>query len=153
MPLTGTYQRTLDEKFRLAVPKRLREQFSGKTPTSLYVAPGTERSLAVYSPSAFEKLADRLEQRTTNPAEVRNYLRLFYARAEQVPIDAQGRIRIPERLVEYAQIAHDVVLLGVHDHAEIWKRQLWEQFFNEHISEFDTMATQAFQGMPRQAER
>lgn len=152
MPLTGTYLRNLDEKYRLAVPKRLREQFSEKEPASLYVAPGTECSLALYSPAAFERLADRLAERSSNRAEVRNYLRLFYARAEQVPLDTQGRIRLPERLIEYAHIDHDVVLLGVHDHAEIWNLQLWEQFFNEHISEFDSMATQAFERIPRQKD-
>jgi len=145
MTLTGTYTRNLDEKDRLAVPKRLREQFTDEKLTSLYVAPGTEKSLALYSPSAFESLAERLAQRTSNRAEVRNYLRLFYARAERVSLDSQGRIRIPERLVEFAELHHDLVLLGVHDHAEIWDRDLWESFLQEHRSNFDDMATQAFE--------
>ena len=145
MTLTGTHTRNLDEKYRLAVPKQLREQFGGGKSASLYVAPGTEQSLALYSTEAFQKLAERLAARSSNRAEVRNYLRLFYARAEKVSLDGQGRIRLPERLVEFAQLKHDLVLLGVHDHVEIWDSQLWDEFLKQHSANFDEMATQAFE--------
>lgn len=146
MALTGTYSRTIDEKRRLAVPKRLRVQFatSGEEPTSLYVAPETEHSLGLYSLESFEKLAARLADGTTNRAEVQNFLRLFYARAERVDMDGQGRIRIPERLMDYAQLKHDVMLLGVHDHAEIWDSATWEQFLEKHTADYDEMARKAF---------
>ncbi|MEX2286994.1 MAG: cell division protein [Planctomycetaceae bacterium] len=145
MALSGTYTRNLDEHQRIAVPKSLREQFTEGKLDSLYVAPGTERSLSLYSPETFAAEAERLARRSTNRALVRNYLRLFYARAEQVALDKQGRIRIPERLVDLAGLKHDVVLLGVHDHAEIWDRQLWEEFLTRNAAQFDDMATQAFE--------
>lgn len=145
MPLTGTYERTLDDKQRLAVPKRLREQFGEPEATMLFVAPGTEKSLTLYTPAAFNALAQKLAEKATNRLDVRNYLRLFYARAEEVPFDAQGRIRLPERLMEFAQLKKDVVLLGVHDHAEIWDKQLWDEFLKSTSSRFDEMATHAFE--------
>ena len=147
MALTGTYSRTLDQKHRLAVPKRLRMQFSqsGQELASLYVAPESGESLGLYSPEAFEKLANRLAESTANRAEVRNYLRLFYARAERVDVDGQGRIRIPDRLVDYAHLRHEIMLIGVHDHAEIWDRKLWEDFLSKHTAHFDEMALKAFE--------
>lgn len=145
MALTGTYSRNLDEKHRLAVPKRLREQFDAEQLGSLYVAPGTEQSLALYSPEGFERLAGRLDERTSNRAEVRHYKRLFYARAEEVTLDGQGRIRIPERLVALAELKHDVVLVGVHDHAEIWDSELWKEFLSKIGPDFDEIATSAFE--------
>jgi len=145
MALTGTYSRNLDEKQRLAVPKRLRDEFTEDRLTSLYVAPGTESSLALYSPTAFEKLAERLAQTSTSRTNIRNYLRLFYARAEKVDLDKQGRIRIPDRLIEFASMAKDVVLLGVHDHVEIWDKKLWEEFLTQQSPDFDEMASQVFE--------
>jgi len=145
MTLTGTYTRTLDDKQRLAVPKRLREQLSEGKLSHVYLAPGTETSLALYAPEAFERLASRLAERTTNRVEFRNYLRLFYGQAEEVPLDSQGRIRIPERLVKLAGLVGDVVLLGVHDHVELWDGGQWEDFRQRHIQTFDEMATQAFE--------
>lgn len=145
MALTGTYVRTLDDKHRLAVPKRLREEFGDPEPTSLYVAPGTENSLFLYAPAAFEEVAKRLAEQSPSRVEVRNYLRLFYARAEKIELDRQGRIRIPERLAGIAKLERDVVLLGVHDHAEIWDQNLWQAFLDRLGPDFDQMASQAYQ--------
>ena len=145
MTLTGTYARTLDEKHRLAVPKRLREQLGKDNLKSLFVTPETNHSLGLYSPEAFEQLAKRLQEHASNRADFRNYLRLFYARAEEVELDSQGRIRIPERLVEYGRLRHEVVLLGVQDHAEIWDQELWNSFLDQHGPNFDDMAAGALE--------
>lgn len=145
MTLTGTYIRSLDEKHRLAVPKRLREQFGEKELTGVYIAPGMDQSLAVYSRKGFEALASRLTEKSSNRPDFRNYLRMFYARAEEVPVDSQGRMLIPERLVEFAQLKRDVMLLGVHDHAEIWDKELWDGFLSQHNTDFDEMADRAFE--------
>jgi MraZ protein len=142
MALTGTYLRTLDEKQRLAVPKRLRESMSPEEPTELYVAPEVNRSLALFAPAAFERRAQRLEQASHGP-NVKNYLRLYYSQAERVEVDSQGRILLPERLVSFAGLRQEVVLLGVHDHAEIWDKELWDQFLASHSPEFDELASEA----------
>lgn len=145
MALTGTYERNLDEKQRLAIPKRLRDDFGETDLTSFYIAPGTGKSLALYSPAGFERLARKFEQQQANQALVLNFMRLFYARAERVDLDAQGRIRIPERLRELAALKRDVVLLGVHDHVELWDNRLWQAFLQTQEPDFDQIAIQAFQ--------
>jgi len=144
MALTGTYTRTLDEKQRLAVPKPLRDAFDQESDEKcLYVAPGTEQSLALYSPTGFKVLADRFASQSRNDPTTRNYMRLFYARAEQVVPDSQGRIRIPERLVQLAGLQHDIVVLGVHDHAEVWDKSRWDAFLTESERSFDELASRA----------
>ena len=145
MALTGTYSRNVDDKGRIAIPKQLREEFGEDTVTCLYIAPGTDRSLAIYAPNAFERLARRLAKKSSGEANVRNYLRLFYARAQKVEIDNQGRIRIPERLAELAELCRDAVLIGVQDHVEIWSRPTWDAFLEEHSEEFDTLAGEALE--------
>jgi len=146
MPLTGTFSRNIDDKRRIAIPKRLREEFGNtEKVTSLYVAPGTDKSLAVYSTTEFETLAARLAENSSNRADVRNYLRLFYSRAERVNIDGQGRVRIPDRLAEFAQLKREAVLLGVQDHAEIWDAAIWDDFLKATSAEFDKMAEQVFE--------
>ena len=145
MALSGTYTRSLDEKQRLAVPKRLCEDFNEADLKDFFVAPGTDKSLVLYSPQGFERLARKIAKQSSNRVEVRNYKRLFYSRAERVELDAQGRIRIPERLVEFAGLARDVVLVGVHDHAEIWDTGAWDKFLSATGAAFDEIATQAFE--------
>jgi MraZ protein len=143
MALTGTYQRTLDDKQRLAIPKRLRDAMGEAELRELYVAPEVGQSLSVFSPRAFERRAARIEELSTARSGVTNYLRLYYSQAERVEIDGQGRIRLPERLVEFARLREEVVLLGVHDHIEIWDSTLWSDFLKEHSLEFDRLAREA----------
>jgi MraZ protein len=145
MALSGTYARTLDDKNRLAVPKRLCEDFGEPELQSLYAAPGTDKSLLLYSPAGFEKLARRIAKKSSNRVEFRNYKRLFYSRAEKVDLDSQGRIRLPERLTDFAGLTRDVVLVGVHDHAEVWDAGAWAKFLEQAGPAFDDMATQAFE--------
>jgi len=71
-------------------------------------------------------------------------MRLFYSQAEKVEIDAQGRIRIPDRLAKLAGLERDVVLLGVHDHAEIWSVETWQAFLGTHGPDFDRISDDAF---------
>jgi MraZ protein len=141
VPLTGTYLRTLDDKRRLAVPKRLRDDLGEAELKHLFVAPGTDRSVVIYSPEGFEALARRLGDKANH----QNYLRIFYAAAERVDLDSQGRIRIPDRLAEYAQLDRDAYLLGVQDHAELWDKRNWEEFSARLNTEFDQLAHNAFQ--------
>ena len=122
MSLTGTYLRTIDEKQRLAVPKRLRDEMLGTSGAELYIAPEVDRSLSLFAPDLFADRAQRLVESSPGRANVRNYLRLYYSQAERVDVDSQGRIRIPERLVEFSSLRQEIVLLGVHDHLEIWDK-------------------------------
>ena len=74
MALTGTWPRTLDDKGRLAVPKRVREDLGGMDLKSLFLAPWTEKSLAVFTPKNFETLAQRFSEKSAGKSDVRNYM-------------------------------------------------------------------------------
>ncbi len=140
MPLTGTYLRTLDDKRRLAVPKRLRDDFGDSNLEFVYIAPGTDRSLVAYSPTGFAEFGTRFAGKSSH----QNYLRLFYSSAERADFDGQGRIRIPDRLADYAGLHRDAYLLGVQDHAEIWDKATWDSFSDRLTPEFDKLANEAF---------
>lgn len=139
MALTGTYARSLDDKRRVAIPKRLRDEFGEGDVRSLYIAPGTDRSLSLYAPGGFARLAEKLSQKPN----LQNYLRLFYSSAERVDLDAQGRIRVPDRLATHAGLDREVYLLGVQDHIELWDQGQWETFIAERTPQFDELAHQA----------
>lgn len=140
MVLTGTYERVVDDKGRLALPKRLREDFGEGELREIFLAPGTNRSILLYSPKGFTTLAERWSQRPDGE----EYLRLFYSSAERVEIDGQGRIRVSERLSNYAGITRDAVLLGVHDHVELWDAAHWTAFREQFEPKFDELARQAW---------
>lgn len=150
MALTGTYERTIDDKGRIAIPKPLREAFTTRNATRedgtthLFVGPGDDQALVLYAPEDFDRLAQRMDASSSTRADVLKYERFFFSRAEKVELDGQGRIRIPERLAAFAKLQRDVVLLGVRDHAEIWDKTLWTEFEQQHSARFDELAQAAF---------
>lgn len=146
MPLTGTFPRSVDEKLRVAIPKRLRELLGCPPGGAFYVAPGTDGSLAIYTEDSFGRLAERLAQASPAQKDVRAFTRLFYARAQQVELDQQGRIRIPGELAELARLGKDAVLLGVQDHLELWAAERWKTYLAEKHEHFDEIAEAALGG-------
>src|SRR5262249_46778057 len=124
MLLTGTYPRTLDDKKRLALPKRLREQLGD--PETLFITPGPDQCLWVYTHQGLDQVADRLDQAPATDAEARVFRRLYFAQTEAVDVDKSGRTLVPERLVQFAALQHDVVLIGVRDHLELWDAARWQ---------------------------
>ena len=144
--LTGTFNRSIDENLRLAIPKRLRQALGCGERGRLYVAPGTDGSLAVYGEEAFGRLAERLARVSPTRQQVRDFTRLFYGQAQQVELDAQGRIRLPRHLAEIAQLEKEVVLLGVQDHLELWSLGRWEGYLAEKRGRYDQIAEAAFEG-------
>lgn len=144
MFFTGTYSRTLDEKLRLAVPKPFREIFERAGGARLYLAPGTDGSLAIYSEEAFARLADKLEQASPNRQDVRAYMRLFYSRAQSMQWDNQGRIRLSPESAPWIGPGKDVVLVGVHDHCELWAADAWAEYVGKQQSRYDEIAESAF---------
>lgn len=143
MLLTGTYPRTLDDKKRLALPRRVREQVGDKA--QMFIAPGQDQCLWIYDQDRLETLSEKLDQTPATDAEARVFRRLFFAQMEAVEVDGSGRILVPERLVQFASLVRDVVLLGVRDHLELWDAQRWQNYFAQHGPRFDQVAEGAFQ--------
>jgi MraZ protein len=142
MLLTGSFARTLDEKNRLGLPKRLREQLG--SPSNLFVSPGPDKSLWLYTTGALERLGEALDRVPATDAEARKFRRLYFAQTESVDVDRTGRILIPERLSQFGELKREVMLLGVRDHLEIWDTERWRQYLAENAARFDAVAEAAF---------
>lgn len=143
MALSGQFERSLDEKHRLAIPKSLREDFSNPVPDYLYVTKGYDDCLELYSLEEFNLFAERLRERSSSEDEFRRFERLFFSSAERVAIDSQGRVRLPERLVREAFLEREVILIGVRNRAEIWDLQKWNEFHSAYGARFDEVARDA----------
>jgi MraZ protein len=138
MLLTGTHTRTLDEKKRLVLPKRVREQLG--EPETLFVTPGPDQCLWLYTQAGLEAFARKLDAAPAADAEARIFRRLYFGRTEAVDVDRSGRVLIPDRLVQLALLQHEVVLLGVRDHLELWDAARWQNYLNDHSPRFDAIA-------------
>lgn len=130
MVFTGTYEHSIDAKNRLAIPSDVRSLLNSTADQSqgtyLYITLGEGQALCLYTQQGFEQRADELDQSELDPDQLLAYERLMFSLAKRVEVDKQGRIRLPENLVQMAKLESDVVLIGVKDHMEIRDREAWQ---------------------------
>ncbi len=125
MAFRGQYEYTVDEKGRVALPPRYREQFSA----GAVLLPGLEPCVQVFTPEGFEERAAAVERLPYESAEGRLARRAIWGNSWDVTKDGQGRILIPEKLLQHAGIARGaaVVIVGANECLEIWDRARWEE--------------------------
>ncbi len=132
LPLTGTYQCSLDEKGRLTLPRALRDQLGGSE--TVLVSPGTDKCLWLTNSAHLERLDERLEQSRANENDVRVFKRLYYAQTEKLTVNGEGRVSIPERMTQFADLQQEVVLVGIDDHFEVWDASRWRSYTQQKSS-------------------
>jgi MraZ protein len=129
----GTHDRNLDDKGRLAIPARFREQL----PTGSVITIAPDNCLRIYPPQEWERVTGQsVVDAATSPAE-RTMIRKLFAAAAPLELDAQGRTLLPGNLRERAGIAGSAVVVGVNTVVEIWSRENWEA---ENTSDFTRLA-------------
>jgi division/cell wall cluster transcriptional repressor MraZ len=133
LPLTGTYPCTIDEKHVLTLPKALRDQL-GNADTVL-VSPGPDQCLWITNQAHLERLAERLELSPAKEMDVRVFKRLYYAQTEKVSLTAEGTMAISEKLVQFAGLRQDVVLVGIDEHFEVWDAAKWRAYTQQKSAE------------------
>lgn len=122
----GEYKHAVDQKGRLALPKKIRLQIRE---TSLVLARGFENCILAYTREDWKReTAKELEAPISDP-KGRAIKRYLFSGAELVGIDKVGRILLPQSLRKYAQVGEEVVVIGAGDHFEIWNPGLWREYF------------------------
>jgi transcriptional regulator MraZ len=122
--LLGEYEHTLDDKNRLTLPARFRQDFVD----GIVVTRGMDGCLFAYTRGDWDTLvAGRLGGLDPLSKEGRRMQRFFFSGAAETELDKQGRVGVPAALLQHAKLDRDVVVAGVHDHLEIWDRDAWRR--------------------------
>ena len=132
----GSYAHTLDNKGRLVIPSKMRNEAVGR----LYVLKGYEGSLAIYKEEDFQRLTLALENLPYNQRDSRDVQRIALASVTELEVDAQGRIQLPSRLLTDYKISRSVVVIGVINHFEIWDASAWEKYLQQNEKEYEAKA-------------
>ncbi len=127
MLFTGEYEHTIDAKQRMAIPAEIRAALDPVIHgDAFYAAPGANGALWLWPEQTFEEMAGAMEGSLLPDEEMMEFEELLFSQAARMEIDKAGRVRLPERLLQLAQISHSVVVLGVKDHLELRDPSDWE---------------------------
>ncbi len=132
----GSYSHTLDNKGRLVIPSKMRNEAGGR----LYILKGYEGSLSVYKEADFQILTDALHNLPYNQRDSRDVQRIALSSVVELEVDAQGRIQLPSRLLTDYKISRSVVVVGVINHFEIWDASAWEKYLQQNEKDYEAKA-------------
>ncbi len=121
----GVTELVLDAKGRLAVPARHRETLTAAGDSRLVVTADPSKCLLLYPRRAWEPIQARLMGLSAFNERNRQLQRLLVGHADDVEIDASGRILVSPALRTFAHLERDVVLVGQGHRFELWDAPQW----------------------------
>ena len=139
----GEYHHTIDEKGRIVIPTKFREQLKDQ----FIIAKGIENCLYVYAKEDWLHLVESLNTLPFTKKDARTFIRSFFSGATECEFDRQGRTCITSPLIIHAGLKKDCVIIGANDRIEIWDKEAWENFLQDNESQLSDIAENLFGGI------
>ena len=137
----GEFHHNIDEKGRIAIPARYREQL-GK---NFVITRGIEHCIYVYPTSTFDTIVSKLSSLPFTKKDARAFTRFFMSGATAIELDKQGRANIPGPLFDYANLSKNCVIIGTGDRLEIWNEDDFNLFMSSATNEMSDIAEGLFE--------
>ncbi len=132
----GEYTYKIDDKKRLAVPVKFRDELKKKA----VITRGLDRCLFLYSFEEWQKIAEKISTLPVGQHDGRSFSRIMLSGAMEVEFDSLGRILVPDYLKEYASLKKETVVAGLYNRIEIWDKKTWEDYKNKTEKELGDIA-------------
>jgi MraZ protein len=123
----GVAQLNLDSKGRLAVPSRYREALFVRCAGRLVITADHDKCLLVYPQPDWEPIQQKLMGLSSLDPRLRKLQRQLIGYAEDIDMDAAGRVLISAALRDFASLGKSVVLVGQGNKFELWDKEKWEE--------------------------
>ncbi len=121
--LMGEYSHSLDQKGRLIMPAKLRQDIGEK----FILTKGLDGCLFAFSQNEWLNFEEKLKTLPLSDRNARNFVRFFLSGATECEIDKQGRFLIPNNLRVAGNLEKDVIIIGVGTRLEIWNKEIWQK--------------------------
>jgi MraZ protein len=139
----GTYAPRLDDKSRLVLPAKFRDQLAD----GVVITKGHERCLCVWPLTEFRAVTEQLRRAPVTSKTARDYMRVLFAGASDEVPDKQGRITVPQGLRDYAGLVRECAVIGANSRVEIWDAAAWKQYLAGQEDTFSAMSQEVLPGI------
>ena len=132
----GQFNHSIDEKNRLMIPRRMREEAGVK----VFILKGFDGCISIYKASTFESIVEKISTLSFNLKDSRDYIRNQLASAFEIDVDKQGRIQIPTQIMNKYGLSKEVMVIGVGDHFEVWNADKYAEYEKSVDESFENIA-------------
>lgn len=138
--LSGEYRHNIDEKKRLIIPSKVRSEMGER----IVITRGLDGCLFGYNEKNWENIMEKLNTLPFTKRDARNFTRFLTSGATLLEFDKQGRIVLPNYLLDYASLEKEIVIVGVINRIEIWSSAKWEEFMNNNVDSLSDISENLF---------
>ena len=143
MMFLGTYEPKLDDKGRVILPARFREDMEG----GIVLTRGQEHCIYAFPAQECEQMTVDLRRAPLSSKQARDYVRVLLSGAYKEVPDKQGRITLPPDLRKYAGLDRELTVIGAGSRAEIWNSQAWNDYLSIQEDVFSQTENEIIPGM------
>jgi MraZ protein len=123
----GATKITLDDKGRMVMPTRYREQINELAQGKLVVTVDKDQCLLIYPLPEWEQIERKLMNLPSLNATARRLQRLMVGHATDLPLDGHGRVLLPPELRDFAKLGRHGMLIGQGNRFELWDETRWNE--------------------------
>jgi len=117
----------LDAKGRINVPARMRKNLAPEANDTFVIVRSFDPCVNLYPADEWELFDAKLSALGDGDPDVREFVRGIYATAHEATLDGQGRLNIPDHLLEWAGVKKESMLVGNKGRLELWHPATYEK--------------------------
>ncbi|MCH8171644.1 MAG: division/cell wall cluster transcriptional repressor MraZ [Bacteroidetes bacterium] len=136
----GQFKYSVDSKERIHIPAKLRKHLSAEANETFVMTQGTALCIDLYPLDQWQKFEEKLLQLNPFQPNEAKFIRMILQHASEDSFDSQSRIRIPQKLLEYAKIEKEVIILGALKKIEVWNPKVYEDYLNSSTETYEDIA-------------
>ena len=136
----GQYTYSIDEKGRVSFPAKFRRAVNPEAEDTFVITSGFDHCLFVYPLDEWERKSATLREQPITDSETRKWRRVLAANASETTCDKQGRIKIPQNLIEWARLEKEALITGALDRVEIWNPDIFTRYTGDIEDKFEELA-------------
>jgi MraZ protein len=125
---SGEYECTVDPKGRMILPAKVKAHLPEGFTQEIYVMRSSaDPCLVIYPIPESEKLATKVLGLNEFDEDTAIIQRNFFRAGQVFELDNMGRFLITKRMLEYAGIGKDAILVGMGNRLEVWDPATYEK--------------------------
>lgn len=132
--MIGQYPHNIDLKRRLFIPSKFR--ISQKW----VITAGLDKCLFLFPLKEWDIITEKFRELAITKKDARSFLRIFLSKASILSIDKQGRILIPNILIEYSELSRSCLIIGMINRLEIWNPKKWDTYSSAVQKNYENIA-------------
>ena len=139
---SGEFRISLDPKKRINIPAAVRKILPAESDGKLVFTRGFEGCVYMFPGIEWKRLTEKLMTLNSFDVNVRNFTRVFVGSAHTISMDSQGRVLLPESIIEMANINKDILLQGSLNKWEVWNPEMYQNYLTSNNIKIENLAEQ-----------